>query len=291
MAIAHFDIRQPAKSRDAPSEERPGMTLAETLVVVAIVAVLIGLTLPAVQMIREAVNRTRCRNNLEQIGLAIHQLDQVKGELPPAWETLPRRPDPFRRQEFAQGSVFFHLLPFVEQGPLYRESYRKDEFFPGGGYDESLVREKTVTTFICPSDPTNTKPGLGSYGVNEHIFVRLPLPGDDPGNTALAKCVPDGLSNTVLCAELLGQCGSQFGGITDIYWSHQWAYYRADAMFVRRTSPADCVLQQAATPHTVMHVCLGDGSIRPVSLSISPPTWYFASNPRDGNALGPDWEP
>jgi hypothetical protein len=187
--------------------------------------------------------------------------------------------------------VFFHLLPFVEQGPLYRESYRKDEFFPGGGYDESLVREKTVSTFICPSDPTNTKPGLGSYGVNEHIFVRISPPGDDPGNSSLAKCVPDGLSNTVLCAELLGECEGPSGGITDIYWSHQWAYYRADTMFVRRTSPADCLLQQAATPHTVMHVCLADGSVRSVSLSISPQTWYSASDPRDGKALGPDWEP
>jgi prepilin-type N-terminal cleavage/methylation domain-containing protein len=156
---------------------RIGYTLIETLVTIAIVAVLIGLVLPAVQMIREAANRMRCRNHLRQIGLAIHHLDQVKGELPPVWGTLPRRPDPFRRQEFAQGSAFFHLLPFVEQEPLYRASYRKDEYFPGGGYDESVVRETTVGTYVCPSDPTNTKPGLGSYGVNEHIFVRIPTPG------------------------------------------------------------------------------------------------------------------
>jgi hypothetical protein len=106
----------------------------------------------------------------------------------------------------------------------------------------------------------------------------------------LAKCVPDGLSNTVLCAELLGQCENQFAVVTDIYWSHQWAYYRADAMFVRRTSPANCFIQQAATPHSMMNVCLCDGSVRPVSLSISPQTWWFASDPKDGNALGPDWE-
>jgi hypothetical protein len=277
---------------DNTKSGRRGLTLGETLVVIAIIAVLTGLLLPAVQMIREVANRTRCRNNLKQIGLAVHQLDQAKGELPSVWGTLPRRFDPYRRQEYASGSLFFHLLPYVEQEPLYRKSYRQDPVYsPGGVYDEAAIRETAVNTFVCPSDPTNTKPGLGCYAANERIFVRIPPPGGDSGNMSLEKCVPDGLSNTILCAELLGQCANGNGGVTDIYWSHQWAYYTPDNMFVRRTGPDSGMVTQAATPHTAMPVCLADGSVREVAFTLSHRTWSIASVPNDGQALGDDWRP
>lgn len=263
-------------------------TLVETLVAIAIVGVLIGLLLPAVQMVRESAHRTTCRNNLRQIGLAVHQLDQAKGELPPAWGTLPRRLNT-ATQEFSSGSVFFQLLPFVEQEPLYRQSYRKDATCPAGCYDEAAIRPTVVATYVCPSDPTNEKPGLGSYAANERIFVRFAQTGGLTGNAPLAKCVPDGLSNTILCAELLGQCSNNNGGITDIYWSHQWAFYKPDDMFVRRTGPDDGMVMQAATPHTAMIVCLADGSVRDLSLSLSHQTWFSATIPNDGQPLGNDW--
>ena len=94
--------------------QRPkrGFTLIELLVVIAIIAILIALLLPAVQQAREAARRSQCKNNLKQLGLALHNYHETFSVLPPAHIgrcTTPRL--------MATGLTM--LLPYLDQAPLY----------------------------------------------------------------------------------------------------------------------------------------------------------------------------
>src|SRR3954454_10256562 len=95
---------------------RPGFTLIELLVVIGIIAVLIGLLLPAVQRVRESANRAQCENNLKQIGLAAHLRHDTNHKLPPALGWYPGT------TSGAFGPAVFDLLPNLEQNNLFQSS-------------------------------------------------------------------------------------------------------------------------------------------------------------------------
>src|SRR5581483_8452489 len=93
------------------SSVRRGFTLIELLVVIAIIAILIGLLLPAVQKVREAAARTQSQNNLKQIALAMRSFESAYEITPPMFGQV--------KGSGVSGSIYYHLLPHLEQSGLY----------------------------------------------------------------------------------------------------------------------------------------------------------------------------
>lgn len=202
-------------------KRRPGFTLVELLVVIAIIGVLIGLLLPAVQKVREAANRTKCQNNLKQIGLAVHNHNEVFGSFPAgcsltwgSWGWSPHG----------------QILPFIEQDGLYRIIN-----FTQGPYASvnAAALSQQPRIFICPSDAFAGSPnfwlggssfyGFTSYHPNAGTWVTATKwdgvfgPGADSAGGAPAlpavkiADILDGTSNTVCFAEVaIGPTGTNW---------------------------------------------------------------------------------
>jgi prepilin-type N-terminal cleavage/methylation domain-containing protein/prepilin-type processing-associated H-X9-DG protein len=201
--------------------KRKAFTLIELLVVIAIIGVLVALLLPAVMMAREAARRCSCRNNLKQLGIALHNYHDAHGGFPPGF--VVGFPD-----VFANANI--QLLPFLDQ-PAIHSRYNMN--VPWGGQSSELAKTP-IPVLICPS---NTGPSIvesealknPSFPIGYTVAITTYLyskgcndawclaPGGVPRNEAglfsenrsqTFASIPDGSSNTFAMGE--GATGSQW---------------------------------------------------------------------------------
>ena len=150
------------RTRTTPA--RAGFTLIELLVVIAIIAILVAILLPAVQQAREAARRTGCRNNLKQMGLAIHNYESAHRSLPPGYLYIPGDDGTSRDYRSVAGYPVAagmgeanhmgiawgtFLLPFLEQAALYETV---DFARPNFELENLAARETRMPVYLCPSD-------------------------------------------------------------------------------------------------------------------------------------------
>jgi len=137
--------------------------LIELLVVIAIIAILIALLLPAVQQAREAARRSQCRNNIKQLGLAIHNYHDVFNTIPPAWVTTQFQVAAGDPTHWSWGAS---LLPYVDQAPLFNTlqpgTRRIDQNLALGGATAAGLTTP-LSVFRCPSD---TGPALNNFSAS-----------------------------------------------------------------------------------------------------------------------------
>ncbi len=286
-------------------------TLIELLVVIAVIGLLIGLLLPAVQKVRESAANVQCKNNLKQIGLAFQNWQSDKSTMPPGIGWYPQD------SNAAYGNGFFHILPYLEQGPLFASATLNGTAWAGN----SGARARPVKVYQCPSDPScpangvvnyqGTSWGAMSYCGNAQFFCTVDAQGTlvNPQKYSQLGQITDGTSNTILFAEKYTQCTNPILTVGGSLWGYDVTGINAQPLhpafavsweengsvgpnsrFQVRPSPKDCDPTRTSTGHSCMNVGLADGSVRSLSANLTGATWWAALTPSGNEVLGPDWE-
>src|SRR5262245_26726970 len=289
------------------SHKQAGFTMIELLVVISIIAILIGLIVPAVQKVREAAARTQSLNNLHQMSIAVHSANDVYRRLPPVANTYPGTsyvsgPPPNR------GTIFYQLLPFIEQINVYRSVV----------VDSSMSTGTAVQVYIAPGDPTAPGSSLHadygnrgalSYAANLMVF------GNAPGGTlSIAKLsILDGTSNTISFIERYAAClsppapanyyrawgeNTQLANGYSVYWPIRTpgpytppGHVAVSIDLPQFNATIPTCNYQLVNSFTAggIGVGLADGSTHFVNPTVSANTWTNLIRPDDGNPLDSDW--
>ena len=301
------------------SSPRPGFGLFQLLVVLAIIALLIGMLLPAVQKVRQSAARAQSSNNLKQLALSVHNYASTYcNKLPPGIDDK-------------NYSALFQLLPFIEQEALYKAI---DKTVDSDDKANAKFRKMTVKTFLSPLDAVNETDPSGGTNYFAMAGSKMSIRENDGlfcgDNKFTIGNIPDGTSNTVLFVELLRGDGGKKAvtvqrqhvrlkeaalktlkvgdGAKDFENDKNIAADRGsawiDGRFLRAMTngtrgmldpkpDVDCGGEgglagvRMAGPTAL--VGLGDGSVRGVSAALSLATWQNACNASDGIPLGADW--
>lgn len=268
---------------------RRGFTLIELLVVIAIIAILVALLVPAVQKVREAAARTTCRNNLKQLGLALHGYHDANKKLPPGYAMNVNAMGQETGPGWGWGA---HILDYVDQSPLRSQiNFGVDVT----AASHATPRTQKLAVFLCPSDDnigTFTPPGgsvalahgdyVGVFGSNEiednpaggnGIFFR--------NSQVRFLQITDGTSNTLMVGE---RCSMRYTAT----WTGVLAGVDEAQALVLGTCdhPPNDILGHAedfASRHTNgVNFLYADGTVRTIDNSIIPSV-YQALATRMGN--------
>ncbi len=301
-------------------QPRPAFTLIELLVVIAIIAILVALLLPAVQQAREAARRSSCKNNLKQIGLAMHNYHDTHRTFPYGVRHAGDSSAMHERETWMQ-----QLLPFVEQAPLY-DIYSADTTMGIWGIPVS-IGATVIPVLMCPSDPST--PGFNYRGLFEGSYVgcagstRIRMNDTNPNNVAMngilymqsktqMRDIIDGTSNTIMHSEAIirgktgigwGAAGQYWGGgrwgsgmfttleppntsIADEHYSCKSVVLNAPC--ISTNSTADITIQNfARSYHTGGAQCLlADGAVRFVSENVDRGTFHALGTRAGGEVVG-----
>ena len=294
-----------------------GFTLIELLVVIAIIAILIALLLPAVQQAREAARRTQCRNNLKQLGLALHNYHDVHRSFPSGWICVDG--GQHSAHDGLNGAGWgAMILPYMDQSPLY-ETFNSNLAI----HDPANIVFHTsiLTAWQCPSDPKPNIWEIEEEGSPGTVLASLPTanyigcfgteeldgcenaPGTAPvsGNgqcigdgmmyhnsRVRIRDVTDGTTNTFLLGERRTD--------VDLGWFSTWPGMVAEGeeAFQRILGSADHVPNDPAAHFDDFsshheggtQFCLGDGSVRFVSENIDHGLYQALATIQGGEVIG-----
>jgi len=290
---------------------RGAFTLVELLIVIAIIAILIGLLLPAVQAVRESGRVVQCRNNLRQLGLSCIAHEHAQGFFPNVGIHYGYTGNPDQGFGTAQGGGWnYNILPYIERASLHQLGAGLTNQAP------SITERKrtAVPIFNCP----NRGSGLvnrtaSSTGAN--LFARTDYSGNVQGlmqGMVRAHGVSDGLSNVFLCGER-NLDPDRYSDTTSLrYDSNEMGWTTGkDHESLCRGSPHGCLnfhrpIQDTpgvasnqgcgwpsgyphgiayGSPHASFNIAMGDGSVHGISYSIDDAVLNELSNNADGGAL------
>jgi prepilin-type N-terminal cleavage/methylation domain-containing protein/prepilin-type processing-associated H-X9-DG protein len=301
-------------------KRRQGFTLIELLVVIAIIAILIALLLPAVQQAREAARRSTCKNNLKQIGLALHNYHDTALTFPSAHVRTVAN-------SWLSSQIGWQarILPYVDQANLYNMIDWSIQ--PGNtGTANTTAMKEELPVYRCPSDPGNRgTTGQSGYGPTNYVVCSAQYGTFSAGGTDFAnngksimflnsatriRDITDGTSNTMIASECkvglpyasanttsgtvcTGTANQLLRGYT-WFWGqamHMWSY---TTLVGPNTDLLECssgtggpALMGAHSQHTGgVHVLFADGRIQFISENINLGTWQDLGDKSDGNVIG-----